>query len=160
MRMMSKVAGTAVLLFTLFPAVAANAQVDCARADYCNPNTPDVGGSDSGSDVDTDQPRGDSAGGPGGAPVSGGAAGSGGTTDDGTAGNGGTTGGGTAVLGAESEAPTGAVSAESGGAAAATAPSGALPITGGDVIGIAAFGAAAVGLGTILVKRSKAARLA
>lgn len=147
MRIMSKVAGTAVLLFTLFPAVAAHAQVDCSRADYCNPDTPDVGGSDSGSDVDT--PRGGSAGGPAGGPVSGG-----------TAGTGGTTGGGTDVLGAESEAPTGAVSAESGGAAAATAPSGALPITGGDVIGIAAFGAAAVGLGTILVKRSKAARLA
>jgi LPXTG-motif cell wall-anchored protein len=37
------------------------------------------------------------------------------------------------------------------------APSGALPLTGGDVVGLAAIGAAAVGIGALLVRRSRSA---
>ena len=144
MKIQLKVAASALLVFTLFPAVAAHAQTDCARADYCNPDTPDSGGSDEGS---SGQPGGVIVGGPAGEETSRGGAGGAAGED------------GAEVLGAESEAPTDAdaVGAEAG-AAAATAPSGSLPITGGDVVGIAALGAVAVGLGTVLVKRSKAAR--
>ena len=58
----------------------------------------------------------------------------------------GVTGGGNAEAGANADA----------GAGAATAPSGTLPFTGGDVVGIAIIGAAAIGLGALLVRRSKA----
>ena len=140
MKIQLKVAASALLVFTLFPALAANAQTDCARADYCNPDTPDSGGSDEGS---SGQPGGVIVGGPAGEETSRGGAGGAAGED------------GAEVLGAESEAPT---DADAVGAGAATAPSGSLPITGGDVVGIAALGAVAVGLGTVLVKRSKAAR--
>lgn len=39
--------------------------------------------------------------------------------------------------------------------AAATAPSGSLPFTGGDVVGLTVIGAGALALGTIMVSRSK-----
>lgn len=43
-------------------------------------------------------------------------------------------------------------------AAAETAPvSGSLPITGGDVVGLSVIGAAAIGLGSVLVRRSRRA---
>lgn len=44
--------------------------------------------------------------------------------------------------------------------APSTAPSGELPFTGGDVIGLTIIGAGALGLGTVLVRRSKAAKTA
>lgn len=39
--------------------------------------------------------------------------------------------------------------------AAQTAPTGSLPITGGDAVGLAVIGAAAVATGTVLVRRSR-----
>jgi LPXTG-motif cell wall-anchored protein len=41
------------------------------------------------------------------------------------------------------------------GAAAQAAPSGSLPLTGGDVVGLAVIGAAAVGTGAVLMRRSR-----
>ena len=110
MKIISKLAALGVLLFALFPAVAAGA-VDCASDPYCNPDTPavDSGGSD------------------------------------------------TDVLPAEAEAEDEGTGAETTGgpAAAETAPSGSLPFTGTDVAGIAVLGAVAVGVGVVMVRRSK-----
>jgi len=65
----------------------------------------------------------------------------------------------------DSEAPTGGpidVEVPTGGPAQvetqpqpAAAPTGGLPLTGGDVLGMAGIGAGAVAIGTVLVRRSK-----
>lgn len=47
--------------------------------------------------------------------------------------------------------------AEVPAAAAQEAPSGGLPLTGGDVVGMTIIGAGAVAIGTVLVRRSKRA---
>lgn len=63
-------------------------------------------------------------------------------------------GGAGADTGAPGSADTGApASAEA--PAATTAPSGSLPFTGGDVVGMVIIGAGAVALGSVLVLRSK-----
>jgi LPXTG-motif cell wall-anchored protein len=133
MRIFSKLAVLGLLLFTLFPAVAAQAQ-DCGQDPYCNPDTPDEPDRDANDDNKPDDP--DAS-----------------PSDDETD-----------VLPSESEDPSGD-SAEvpvGGGAevegAAQAAPSGSLPITGADVVGIVALGAAALGLGTVLVRRSRSMR--
>lgn len=56
------------------------------------------------------------------------------------------------VLPSESEKPAVIPASDS------QAPSGELPFTGGDVIGLTIIGAGALGLGTIMVRRSKAAK--
>jgi hypothetical protein len=44
-------------------------------------------------------------------------------------------------------------------AAVESAPSGSLPFTGGDVVGLTVIGAGALAIGTVLVRRSRKARL-
>ena len=65
-----------------------------------------------------------------------------------------------AVLGNEEQKPTVQPASEELPAETATdtAPSGELAFTGGDVLGMTIIGAGALGVGTILVKRSKAAK--
>jgi 5'-nucleotidase len=64
----------------------------------------------------------------------------------------------TGVLG-ESETNGGAVLGEEDVAGISDeAPSGSLPLTGGDVVGMAVIGAAAVGIGAVLVRRSRSAQ--
>lgn len=59
-----------------------------------------------------------------------------------------------ATGGAGEEAATGGAG-EAAGAAAQAAPTGSLPLTGGDVVGLAVIGAAAVGAGTVLIRRGR-----
>jgi hypothetical protein len=54
------------------------------------------------------------------------------------------------VLPSEQEQPVATTSTE--------APSGELPFTGGDVAGLAIIGAGALGLGAVMVRKSKAAK--
>jgi LPXTG-motif cell wall-anchored protein len=63
----------------------------------------------------------------------------------------------TSVLPALEVAPAAAAPArvEAETLAAETAPAGALPVTGGDVAGLLLIGGAAVGAGTLLVRRSR-----
>jgi len=56
---------------------------------------------------------------------------------------------------AETDATGGAGEGESPAAAQQTAPSGSLPITGGDVVGMTIIGAGALAVGTVLVRRSR-----
>ena len=56
------------------------------------------------------------------------------------------------------EEPAAVVTQTPAPAAVESAPTGSLPFTGGDVVGITVIGAAALGLGTIMVRRSKAAQ--
>jgi len=66
-----------------------------------------------------------------------------------------------AVLGNEQEKPAVQPASEEQPAEAArndSAPSGELAFTGGDVLGMTVIGAGALGVGTILVRRSKAAK--
>ena len=65
-----------------------------------------------------------------------------------------------AVLGNEEEKPAVQPAAAELPAEAAqnSAPSGELAFTGGDVLGMTIIGAGALGVGTILVRRSKAAK--
>lgn len=118
MRIISKVAAIAIVLFAAVPAVTAGAAEDCTTASYCK----DVEGNDAGSS-DT---------GGGGAEV-----------DDGPG-------------PANSDGPANVES--DGPAAPVRAPSGGLPITGGDVLGMATVGAVAIALGGVLVRRSKVAK--
>ena len=60
-----------------------------------------------------------------------------------------------AVLGTEASKPA---VAELPAEAAKPAPAGELAFTGGDVLGMTIIGAGALGVGTILVRRSKAAK--
>jgi hypothetical protein len=60
------------------------------------------------------------------------------------------------VLGNEQEKP--AVQEQPAAVQNDTAPSGELAFTGGDVLGMTVIGAGALGVGTILVRRSKAAK--
>lgn len=114
MRLISKTAAIALLLFALVPAVTAGAQ-DCATDPYCvDSGDVDSGGSDAGGGAEVDNG--------GGAPASSGR-----------------------PAAAESDAP-------------ASAPSGGLPITGSDVIGMAVVGAVAIALGAVLVRRSKVSK--
>lgn len=57
------------------------------------------------------------------------------------------------VLPSEAEKPAAVTPTSS-----TSAPSGELPFTGGDVVGLTIIGAGALGLGTIMVRRSKAAK--
>jgi len=57
------------------------------------------------------------------------------------------------VLPAEQEKP-----AEAPATTSTEAPSGELPFTGGDVAGLAIIGVGALGLGAVMVKKSKAAK--
>jgi hypothetical protein len=60
------------------------------------------------------------------------------------------------VLGEEaSVAPAPAQAPAQVEAAGATAPSGSLPFTGGDVAGLAIVGAGAVGAGAVMIRRSR-----
>lgn len=53
------------------------------------------------------------------------------------------------------EATTGGAGTAQPGPAAAEAPSGSLPVTGGDVVGLTLIGLFAVGTGAVLVRRSR-----
>lgn len=179
MKTFSKIAALALLLLALVPATAAQAQ-DCSQDPYCNPDTPSNDSNDRNDDDDTDvedsdfeecvedgvgesddtlgeeceTPRGELC-----DEQNGGAA-NGGTDDEDVCDDTDVlpsesentpTGGGTDTGAGDAEGPAGAAAE----ADAATAPSGALPLTGGDIIGMAAIGAVALGLGTVLVRRSR-----
>jgi hypothetical protein len=69
------------------------------------------------------------------------------------------TGGETVGVPGGVEAGTATVGGGAGaGAGAATAPSGSLPLTGGDVLGLTAMGAAALAVGGAMVRRSRVMR--
>lgn len=150
MRITTKALALAALVFAVaFPATAASAA--CDTSPYCNPDTPNAGGSDSGrtgggdfdTTIDRSDPEGDSGGG---------------SVGD--------------VEGEESTGGAGEVlpesSVDSGGEPAGvasagveterSAPSGTLPLTGGDVVQLAVIGAGAIGLGALLVRRSRASQ--
>lgn len=127
MKILSKVAALAAMLLVLVLPTAAGAQT------YPGPSSPDLpptdtptGGGDDGDVLGDDEEQG------------GGVVGGPSTADnDGVLGDG--------TVGAPATAEV------SGG----TAPSGSLPITGGDVVGLALIGGAAVGAGALLVRRSR-----
>ena len=120
MRIIPKLAASAVLVFALSSAAAVQAK-DCSGDRYCSPDTPTNPATDSGTDTDVSPGSAE-------APATG-------TETDG--------------------APAGELPISDELPATAEAPSGSLPITGSDVVGIAAIGAAALGLGTVLVRRSR-----
>src|SRR5207253_6730379 len=115
MRITTKLATIALLLFALFPAIAASAD-DCSNDPYCSPGTPIVGGHD-------DNQGGNDQGGNEQGNQGGDQQGANEEQGGGTTGSGGqvagesqeSSGGGAQVMGAEAEAPVGA---------AATAPTG------------------------------------
>jgi hypothetical protein len=131
MKILTKAAAGALLVVaTTFPTAAI-----AGAESYTNPHTPHHPGTDTPDKPDTDTPRGE-----GGEvlptdsekPV-----------DEGTSNPGGPAG--AEVLPSTAAAP----------AAAETAPTGTLPFTGGDVVGMTAIGLGAVAVGTVLVRRSR-----
>lgn len=152
MRISSKAIALAALAFAVtVPATAASAA--CATDPYCNPNTPDAGGSDGGRshgfdlDVDSEDDRGTTG-------DSGGSVGDAeGETTTGEAGE---------VLpesAVDADEPIGDV-ASAEVETARSAPSGTLPLTGGDVVQLAVIGVGAIGVGAVLVRRSRSHRAA
>jgi LPXTG-motif cell wall-anchored protein len=142
----------ALLVALLLPAAAASAQ-ECT-GDYCNPDVPSVGGNDAGDGDDSDDgdvgaggdenDEGGETGGAAGGSESGGAGGAE-VDDDGE------------VLGVGEERSGGGPAGAEGEvlAGAASAPSGSLPLTGADVVQLVAIGVAAIGVGSVLVRRSR-----
>jgi hypothetical protein len=134
----------ALLIATFLPISAAHAEgAQCAEgthangntdpnAPYCSPDVPNVGSEDV-----------NNGGGDNGAvlPAEAEKPTSGGSTD--------------VAPGSGESTPVGAPASAENAPTAATAPSGTLPFTGGDVVGMAIIGAGALGIGTVLVKRSK-----
>ncbi|HYD11102.1 MAG TPA: LPXTG cell wall anchor domain-containing protein [Acidimicrobiales bacterium] len=180
MSLFSKLAAAGLLVIALViplgGVASAQSNDDCERDDYCNPDTPDEGDRDEECVYDEDTVDSD---GPGGtddevecdeAPVECiydedvvDSDGPGGTDDEvncdeaevlpDSSEN---TPGGPAGVEVPAGGPAQA-EVSPAGAAAQQAPSGSLPLTGGDVVGMAIIGALAVGLGALLVRRSKKA---